>query len=66
MLILTPVLYRVEESSIMIEQINPGVFVVKEENRYLNDHIEWGNSPTLFSLESATKVVEEYFEGLQG
>lgn len=64
MLKFNPVLYQVEESSIFIEQIRPGVFVVKEEDRYLNDHNEWKNTPTTFSLESAKKVVEDYFEGL--
>ena len=58
----TPTVYQVEESSIYIEQIKPEVYVVKEGHRYLNDHEEWTNSPTPFSLASAKQVVEDYFE----
>lgn len=66
MLKLTPTTYQVEESSIVIEQIKPEVFVVREDSKYLNDFNEWTESPTPFSLDSAKKVVEEYFEGLSG
>lgn len=66
MLTLTPVLYRVEESSIMIEQIKPEVYVVREDSLYLDGFNEWKSTPSPFSLDAAKKAVEDYFEGLNG
>jgi hypothetical protein len=64
MLNIIPVSYQIEESSIFIEKIKPEVYVVREDDRYLNDHNEWTKTPTPFSFESAKQVVENYFDGL--
>ncbi len=65
MIKLTPTVFQVEESSIIIEQTKPNVFVVREDFRYLNDSLEWSESPTTFNFEGAKKVVEDYFSEVE-